>query len=56
MQYLIFDQFGYTDYGEITIFTFQGHLEVKTKMAANVRHEKPSFFIRDFCHFVHLKD
>ena len=35
---------GYTDYVEITIFTFQGHPDVKTKMASIDRHEKPSFF------------
>ena len=28
--------FGYTDYVGMVIFTFQGHLEVKNKMAANV--------------------
>ena len=46
-------KFGCTDYVEITIFTFQGHLEVSIRMAANVGHKKTSFFIRDFCQFVH---
>ena len=33
----------YTDYVGMGNFTFQGHLEVKTKMSANVRHENHSF-------------